>query len=300
LFSRASRIRRLFFGLLLVLLLVIGLKLWRIANPTLALYDRYRLLQVIAADPTSIDPKKFPDMLHQTRSDLETIQHEVAPFYGLLSRLTWLPRVGGDVAAVPALLDMGVALTKAGDMIVAAVEPTLTAVFDQQVSKEALIPLAVETVTQAQPDFKQARMLVTKARAARDQIEVGSLSPQLARQVERLDQLWPMMDLAFELVPLAPALLGIDQPQNYLIIAQNNDELRATGGFISSAGLLTIDQGQIVNLSFEDSYAIDDFTKYYPDPPAQLLDYMLAEIWIFRDANWSPDYPTSAQTMLDL
>ena len=300
LYSRASRIKRLSFGLLLIILLLIGLKLWRIARPTMALYDRYRFLQETATDPTNIDVRQLPDMLHQTRSDLETVQYEVTPLYGLLHRLDWVPMVGGDLAAVPALLDMGVALTQAGDTIVEAIDPALTTAFDLQFSKETFIPVAVETIAQAQPNFEQAQTLVTAAHTKRTQVDISSLSPPLARQVERLDQLWPIMDLALDLIPLAPVLLGIDTPQNYLVIAQNNDELRATGGFISSAGMLTIDQGQIANLSFEDSYAIDDFSQYYPAPPTQLLEYMLAEIWIFRDANWSPDYPTSVQSMLDL
>ena len=38
----------------------------------------------------------------------------------------------------------------------------------------------------------------------------------------------------------------------------------------------------------------------YPAPPAPLLEYMLSELWLFRDSNWSPNVPTSAQTAIDL
>ena len=93
----------------------------------------------------------------------------------------------------------------------------------------------------------------------------------------------------------APDLLGADGPRTYLILAQNDDELRPTGGFITGVGLLRIEGGGITDLSFTDSYAVDDFSKPYPEPPRPLWDYMLSELWLFRDCNWSPDFPTTAQ-----
>jgi hypothetical protein len=63
---------------------------------------------------------------------------------------------------------------------------------------------------------------------------------------------------------------------------------------------VTLDAGAVEELVFEDSYAIDDFSYPYPDPPEPLLTYMLSELWLFRDSNWSPDFPTSAQKAIDL
>jgi hypothetical protein len=71
--------------------------------------------------------------------------------------------------------------------------------------------------------------------------------------------------------------------------------LRASGGFISGIGLLSIQAGKIQQFTLGDSYAIDDFTKAYPAPPEALKRFMMADYWVTRDANWSPDFPTAAQ-----
>lgn len=63
-----------------------------------------------------------------------------------------------------------------------------------------------------------------------------------------------LAQVALQLGPQMPWLLGMDEPRHYLVMVQNNHELRATGGFISSIGLLTLEQGKISNLEFADSY----------------------------------------------
>jgi hypothetical protein len=105
----------------------------------------------------------------------------------------------------------------------------------------------------------------------------------------------PTLHAGVQLAMAAPELLGADGPRTYLILAQNEDELRPTGGFISATGLVTFDRGRITQLTFRDSYAVDDLSKPYPEPPWPLRDYMLADLWLFRDINWSPDFPTTAR-----
>ena len=48
-------------------------------------------------------------------------------------------------------------------------------------------------------------------------------------------------------LPFAPSMLGANGPRNYMVLAQNNSELRATGGYFGSAGILTVDQGNITH-----------------------------------------------------
>jgi hypothetical protein len=95
--------------------------------------------------------------------------------------------------------------------------------------------------------------------------------------------------------------MGVGDQKNYLLIAQNEDELRPTGGFISGAGLLEIKDGSISSLTFEDGNHIDDLeNKPYDPPPRPLLDFMLSELFLFRDANFWPDFPTSAEQAMAL
>jgi hypothetical protein len=71
--------------------------------------------------------------------------------------------------------------------------------------------------------------------------------------------------------------------------------MRPTGGFITAVGRVTLDQGQITELEFGDSYTVFDQNTIYPPPPQPMLDFMQIPYLTFRDSNWSPDLPTSAQ-----
>lgn len=96
---------------------------------------------------------------------------------------------------------------------------------------------------------------------------------------------------------LAPYLAGQISDGRFLLILQNNDELRPTGGFIGNYGLLELRDGQVINLETHDSYHLDMPAQDYfkPAPPAELNKYLGVRQWFLRDANWSPDFPTTAR-----
>lgn len=113
--------------------------------------------------------------------------------------------------------------------------------------------------------------------------------------------LWPLFGLLNKgaqvgaLVQLAPALLGLSEPQTFLVLVQNDDELRPTGGYLTAAGTMTVSLGRVSGLNLEDTSTLEDPDVVYPPPPDPLARYLAAPVWYFRDANWSPDFPTTAQ-----
>jgi hypothetical protein len=129
---------------------------------------------------------------------------------------------------------------------------------------------------------------------------IGILLP-LNKQLSNIkDQLQFAKDTMDKLVPLAqllPALTGYPQESNFLVILQNNDELRPTGGFIGTYGLMTVKDAKPNNITTEDVYHLDMpcIDKLKVTPPAPISKYMGVTYWWLRDANWSPDFPTSAQ-----
>lgn len=104
-----------------------------------------------------------------------------------------------------------------------------------------------------------------------------------------------------QLLPIASLLrqsedlLGYKSKKIYLVLLQNNMELRATGGFIGSFGLLTFEQGKLVNFEVQDVYAADGQLKGHVDPPDRLREHLGEANWYLRDSNWDPDFPTTAQ-----
>jgi len=84
--------------------------------------------------------------------------------------------------------------------------------------------------------------------------------------------------------------------KNYLLVFQNSDELRATGGFIGTYGILKTDNGKITKLDIQSIYQLDGqiFNQIAAPGPFQPN----IQKWGIRDANWFADFPTSAQKLL--
>jgi len=96
-------------------------------------------------------------------------------------------------------------------------------------------------------------------------------------------------------ITLLPILMGKDQPKTYLVLLQNSAELRPTGGFIGSYALITFSEGKLADLEVKNVYEADGQLKGHVEPPPALKKYLDMANWYLRDANWSPDFPTTAQ-----
>jgi Protein of unknown function (DUF4012) len=99
------------------------------------------------------------------------------------------------------------------------------------------------------------------------------------------------------LIKALPSLLGANQPKQYLVIFQNDKELRPTGGFITAYAIVDIDQGSISLVKSDDIYNLDDSIPNKPPAPAPILKYF-SGVYQFnlRDSNISPDYMVSMKT----
>ncbi len=103
-----------------------------------------------------------------------------------------------------------------------------------------------------------------------------------------------ILDQASQFLEVAPTLVGSDQPRRYLILLQNSNELRPTGGFTGSYIDLQITNGQLTDFKIDDIYNPDGQLKE-DKPKASLIDKELTDTLPLRDANWYPDLPTSAK-----
>ena len=103
------------------------------------------------------------------------------------------------------------------------------------------------------------------------------------------------------LIKVLPMLLGESEEKKYLILFQNDKELRPTGGFITAYAILRIDKGVIHVDKSEDIYSLDDSIPNKPPAPAPILKY-LAKVYTFnlRDSNLSPDFIESMKTFNSL
>lgn len=88
-------------------------------------------------------------------------------------------------------------------------------------------------------------------------------------------------------------LLGGNGPRKYLFLFQNNQEMRATGGFIGSYGLLDISDGRIRNFFIDGIFNPDGQLQEKIIPPKPIQKISAA--WSLHDSNWFPDFTTSAK-----
>jgi len=90
-------------------------------------------------------------------------------------------------------------------------------------------------------------------------------------------------------------VLGQEHFQRYLVVFQNNNEIRPTGGFMGSFALLDVDQGEIENLEIPGGgiYALQGQLLENKISPYPLQ--LIQSRWELQDANWFPDFATSAE-----
>ncbi len=96
---------------------------------------------------------------------------------------------------------------------------------------------------------------------------------------------------------LLPFLLGQASRKTYLVVLQNNLELRPTGGVVQAASLVTFQNGFLTNTQSLNVAQIDQNFSGQIVPPTDLQNILGQKNWLFRDANWSAEFPSAAQQM---
>jgi len=130
----------------------------------------------------------------------------------------------------------------------------------------------------------------------------GVLSPVQGKVADLMVKISAANDLLGEVIPMSnllPRLSGYPKKASYLLVLQNNDELRPTGGFMGTYGIMELDAGEITRLDTHDIYHLDMpvQSKINIAPPDPIKKYLNPK-WYMRDANWYPDWPTSAEKIL--
>ena len=163
-----------------------------------------------------------------------------------------------------------------------------------------------ENLNAALPRLRLAREKITIAADAWKNVPQDELFSPIRSAIvplaDRLPELDESLGQGLSLLEWIVPLSGFPEAKTYLVLLQNADELRPTGGFIGNIGLVTVDAGDIKSIEFEDVYALDNLvTDTWRDvPPALMTRELGVRAWFLRDSNWSPDYPQSAARLIDV
>jgi hypothetical protein len=101
----------------------------------------------------------------------------------------------------------------------------------------------------------------------------------------------------YELLDTFKMVFGHDDFKRYLVVFQNQHELRATGGFMGGYAVVDVQKGRILNIDIPSggTYDVQGQLEKNILPPAPLQ--MANSRWEFQDANWFPDFEESAKKM---
>lgn len=95
-------------------------------------------------------------------------------------------------------------------------------------------------------------------------------------------------------------LLGKDKTRNYLVVFQNDGELRPSGGFWTAYTTIAVNNGKITPGTASNIYDLDDKLSSTTPAPRLIKSYHINVPYLnLRDSNLSPDFPTDAQIFLD-
>ena len=102
-----------------------------------------------------------------------------------------------------------------------------------------------------------------------------------------------LLSQAKPLIKLFPELLGNPNSKTYMVLLQNDGELRATGGFMTAYAFLRVTKGKIEPLASYNIYDLDDrFRKKVP-APEPIKKYLNEQYLNLRNVNLSPDFKVS-------
>lgn len=283
----------------LVVLGVLLIVVWGVQSAVAAgsLLRSLKTVQVMLDDdPMATDLTALGTLLRQTRRDVVTLRRNAGWLAGMGPAFRWLPKVGPLAADAPALLALADGLTEAGVLLWDAGEPFVAAFQSGEPVMDGLADVFVRLT----PVLPRARSAVTRARTAYAAIDVDALPDRLQGPLKQLGPLLPLLNDGLALAGMGPSLLGLESPRTYLLLVLNESELRPGGGFITGVGEVRVAGGKVASMTFTDSYAADDFSQPYPFAPEPFQQFMGIELLVFRDSNWSPDFPTAVRQGLEL
>jgi hypothetical protein len=158
----------------------------------------------------------------------------------------------------------------------------------------------LEPIQSASPSVVSAAHAVRASAERLNGIDVNGLLPQvaepLARAREQLEAVTGALDASANASQIAPSMLGSQGPRNYLLMIQNNAEVRASGGIPGALAVLTLDHGKL-SLGAQSSAA--DVGVMKPTLPVDAVQQQIYSVRVgkyMQDVNLTPDFPTAAST----
>ncbi len=246
--------------------------------------------------------------LVKTQKQLAVLQRDLVP----IAFLGYIPFFGGYYNDVKNLVDASSHGINAGITATDSLIPyadVLGLKGDKsfaQGSAEDRIRLAIKTMDKVVPKIDTIEKDLIAAKQATDKVNPNRYPSigKLKKVHDSLQDLKNIVDgsvIAVEqgkpLIKLLPDLLGANGEKKYLVLFQNDKELRPTGGFMTFYAVFRLEQGVIHVDKAGDIYTLDDsLPSHQPAPPIIAKYLPKVDTFNIRDSNLSPDFVESMKT----
>ncbi len=201
----------------------------------------------------------------------------------------------------------------AGDKFITTIEPysdvlglSGTVQDPNSANAENRIKLLLETLEKSLPELDSIAAELTVVSSELSSINPDDYPEQLAGQPlrSRVVQIQNTANMASSLlsefrpvIEQIPNVAGASGARKkYLVLFQNDNELRPTGGFLTAYSIIYIEDGKVTPDYSDDIYELDQKYRSRTPIPEQLGKYLTTErYWNLRDMNISPDFRTSME-----
>ena len=211
-----------------------GIQQLKLAGDTVrSLESTYEVLQ----SGSLPDIASLQGRVTRVKSKMSRARSQFTPFIQFASLLAWVPRVGPELRNSEDMLDLGDSLAQASQDLLAAVE-----IATSQSSRTNVQFLegnrfnesVFRAVEEGEPFFNDALLELGHTMTIIEILEARDLPDSFQKMVNSARTMAPGLE-TFARTGLAASRLwenffGYDKPRSYLLVAQNSDELRATGG----------------------------------------------------------------------
>ncbi len=306
--KRRTKLSKILITLSIIVVILAGLSIvsYRSANRALASAKAGQASFLSAQQ--SIENQEFK----QTQVHLDQALDSFSEAKRSLTALAWLkvvPLAANQYNAAQHVLNAGIATGEALRDVAGFASTTIEPLAGNgQISLASLTPsdkrVILENFVRSETVLISANDKIELAVAEIDKIPERGLAAPLRQAIDPINEKLPLIkSLVNQFVTFAriiPKIAGYPQPQTYLFLLENNTELRPTGGFIGTYGILKVKDGEIVSFATDNIYNLDVPAESFLDiePPEPLNKYLKSASWFLRDSNWSPHFPEAAEKAL--
>lgn len=302
--KRRKRRRRILIGILVFVVVLVALAGWFVVSALKAKTE----VEAAVAQASGIQSQVMGGDTAAAKASIEQFGQHIDATYAQTKSPVWalaslVPRYGSDVKAVRQTVEIledvsNNALPKLANSV-DGLNLSQIGIRDGAVDLGSMASVADE-LTAANKVLGDANVKFRNVSGT----TIPQLTDALASAKSKFDELASTVDLGTRVANLMPAMFDLGpgnapndgKVRTYLVIAQNNAELRATGGIFGSWGVLTVDGGKLTMGAFSPA-------QVPPVPGSPVVQLTPEEKSLFtekmasyqQDPDFTPDFSRAAE-----